>query len=156
MKGSVMTVPTAGRVQLALNVTDLEASIGFYSTLFGVSPHKVRSGYANFTIEEPPLKLVLIEDSDGGTINHLGVEVADSEAVDAAATRFDISGLTTEKEAEVTCCYALQDKVWVTGPDGERWEYYRVIADVDTSPARADSFDGTECCSDTTASSVLV
>jgi catechol 2,3-dioxygenase-like lactoylglutathione lyase family enzyme len=151
-----MTAPTTGRVQLALNVDDLEASIWFYSTLFGVPPHKVRSGYANFAIEEPPLKLVLIEGSDGGTINHLGVEVANSEAVDAAATRFDMSGLATEKEAEVTCCHALQHKVWVTAPDGERWEYYRVIADVESPPGNHDSFDGSDCCSDTTASSVAV
>lgn len=151
-----MTAPTTGRVQLALNVDDLDASIGFYSILFGVPPHKVRSGYANFAIEEPPLKLVLIEGSDGGTINHLGVEVADSETVDAAATRFAMSGLATEEESEVTCCHAVQDKVWVTAPDGERWEYYRVIADVESAPEHADSFDGSDCCSDTTASAVPV
>lgn len=151
----MMAAPTTGRVQLALNVENLEVSIEFYSTLFGALPNKVRSGYANFAIDEPPLKLVLIEGSEGGTINHLGVEVPDGEAVDAAAKRFDISGLATEIEAEVACCFALQDKVWVTAPDGERWEYYRVIADVETTDAVALRSEGA-CCADTGGSSVAV
>ena len=86
----------------------------------------------------------------------LGVEVADSETVDAAATRFDMSGLATEQESAVACCHALQDKVWVTAPDGERWEYYRVIADVESAPECTDSSDGSDCRSDTTASAVPV
>jgi len=120
-----------GRIQLALNVTDLDASIRFYSKLFGAGPAKVETGYANFAIDAPPLKLVLIEGDGGGSINHLGVEVDDTRDVHAASDRFGVAGLATEVEAGVTCCYAVQDKVWVTAPDGERWEYYTVLADSD-------------------------
>jgi catechol 2,3-dioxygenase-like lactoylglutathione lyase family enzyme len=137
-------VPTTGRVQLALNVTDLEASISFYAKLFASDPAKVAPGYANFSIDTPPLKLVLIEGANGGSINHLGVEVGDTEAVDAAAERFDIAGLSTDTEAGVTCCYAVQDKVWVTAPDGERWEYYTVLADATEAPDRTQR---EACCS---------
>ncbi len=124
-------VPMSGRVQLALNVSDLESAIAFYGKLFNAEPAKRKPGYANFAIDEPPLKLVLIEGSEGGTINHLGVEVADTELVAAAADRFSISGLETDTEEGVACCYAVQDKVWVTAPDGERWEYYTVLEDAD-------------------------
>lgn len=122
-------VPVTGRVQLALNVSDLESAVTFYSRLFDVQPAKRRPGYANFAIDAPPLKLVLIEHADGGTINHLGVEVADTATVDAAARRLDATGVATDEEASVACCYALQDKVWATAPDGERWEYYTVLED---------------------------
>ncbi len=122
-------VPTTGRVQLALNVSDLEQAIAFYSRLFDAEPAKQRPGYANFAIDAPPLKLVLIEGPDGGSLNHLGVEVEDSADVTAAARRLDATGVATDEEAAVACCYALQDKVWATGPDGERWEYYTVLAD---------------------------
>ena len=135
------TVPSSGRVQLALNVTDLESSIDFYTKLLETEPAKVRSGYANFAVDSPPLKLVLIEGQDGGTINHLGVEVSDSDLVDNAAARFGLGGLDTLSEESVACCYAVQDKVWVTAPDGERWEYYTVLEDSETmEPA------GTACC----------
>ena len=122
------------RVQLALRVADLEGSIAFYSKLFGTAPAKRRPGYANFAIAEPPLKLVLLEgDSDEATrIDHLGVEVEDTAHVSAATTRLAGQGLATDVEENTTCCYAVQDKVWVTGPGRERWEVYTVLADART------------------------
>jgi catechol 2,3-dioxygenase-like lactoylglutathione lyase family enzyme len=118
------------RVQLALNVNDLESAISFYSKLFNAQPAKVREGYANFAIAEPPLKLVLIENpGHGGTLNHLGVEVEDSDAVVAATDHFRAVGLMTDVEESTTCCFAVQDKVWVHGPDAEPWEVYTVLAD---------------------------
>ena len=119
------------RLQLALNVEDLDASITFYRTLFGTEPAKVRPGYANFAVAEPPLKLVLIENpGHGGSVNHLGVEVPDVDAVDAAQTRLAEDGLATIDERGTTCCYAKQDKFWVQGtPNGEQWEVYTVLAD---------------------------
>lgn len=117
------------RIQLALNVTDLDGAVEFYSKLFGSTPAKRRAGYANFAIDSPPLKLVLIEGAEGGTLNHLGVEVSDTDAVGAAANRLGNAGLATVKEDEVACCYALQDKVWVHDPDGAPWEVYTVLAD---------------------------
>ncbi len=120
------------RVQLALNVSNLEAAIGFYSELFGTEPAKVRPGYANFAIADPPLKLVLIEgQSVGGTLNHLGIEVSSTPEVAAAQLRLTAAGLATAVEDEVACCYAVQDKVWVDGPDAEPWEIYTVVADVE-------------------------
>lgn len=121
------------RIQLALNVDDLEASIAFYSKLFNTVPAKVKPGYANFAIAEPPLKLVLLENrGDGGTINHLGVEVDSSETVHGEIARLAGEGLFTEEQINTTCCFATQDKVWVGAPDGERWEVYTVLADSDT------------------------
>lgn len=118
------------RVQLALNVNDLESAISFYSKLFNTQPAKVRDGYANFAVAEPPLKLVLIENpGQGGTLNHLGVEVHDPGDVVAATERFREVGLTTDVEENTTCCFAVQDKVWVHGPDSEPWEVYTVLAD---------------------------
>jgi catechol 2,3-dioxygenase-like lactoylglutathione lyase family enzyme len=120
------------RVQLALNVSDLDAAVAFYSTLFDAQPAKLRPGYANFAIAEPPLKLVLIAGSgEPGTLNHLGVEVGSTDEVTAANTRLATEGLVTATEDEVTCCYAVQDKVWVGAPDGEPWEIYTVLADVE-------------------------
>ncbi|KOT89499.1 glyoxalase [Streptomyces sp. NRRL F-5755] len=122
------------RVQLALRVADLEASIAFYAKLFGTTPAKRRPGYANFAVAEPPLKLVLIEGAAGQDtrLDHLGVEVADGEEVTAAATRLKEAGLATSEQKDVSCCYALQDKVWVTGPGNEPWEVYVVKADAGT------------------------
>jgi len=121
------------RVQLALNVSDLDEAIAFYSTLFATLPAKVRPGYANFAIDEPPLKLVLIEGvGDPGSINHLGVEVATPEEVRAATTQLGDQGCATSVEESTTCCYAVQDKVWVDGPDGARWEVYTVLADAES------------------------
>jgi catechol 2,3-dioxygenase-like lactoylglutathione lyase family enzyme len=118
------------RVQLALNVSNLDEAITFYSKYFNTEPAKVRPGYANFAITEPPLKLVLIEGGgEPGSINHLGVEVATSDDVVVATTRLVQQGLATEVEEQTTCCYAVQDKVWVDGPDGSRWETYTVLAD---------------------------
>jgi catechol 2,3-dioxygenase-like lactoylglutathione lyase family enzyme len=122
------------RVQLALRVADLEGSIAFYSKLFGAEPAKRRPGYANFAIAEPPLKLVLIEGEQGQDtrMDHLGVEVTDTAQVDAAAQRLKDAGLATFAENDTSCCYALQDKVWVHGPGAEPWEVYVVKADADT------------------------
>ena len=120
------------RVQLALNVTNLDESIAFYSKLFATEPAKVRPGYANFAIAEPPLKLVLIEgDAPGGTLNHLGVEVQTTAEVSAATSRLSDEGMATATEDEVSCCFAVQDKVWVDAPDGEAWEVYTVLADAE-------------------------
>jgi catechol 2,3-dioxygenase-like lactoylglutathione lyase family enzyme len=116
------------RVQLALRVADLEDSIKFYSTLFGVQPAKRRPGYANFAITEPPLKLVLLEGQpeQATVMDHLGVEVDSSEQVTTATKRLAGAGLTTDVENDTTCCYARQDKVWVHGPGNEPWEVYTV------------------------------
>jgi len=121
------------RVQLALNVDDLDTAIAFYSKLFGTEPAKVKPGYANFAIAEPALKLVLLENpGQGGTLNHLGVEVESSEKVHAEIARLTEEKLFTEEEIGTTCCFATQDKVWVTAPDGERWEVYTVLSDSET------------------------
>lgn len=138
------------RVQLALNVAHIDEAIVFYSKLFGVEPVKVRPGYANFAIADPPLKLVLIEDPDQepGTLNHLGVEVAEADAVAEAQSRLAAAGLATASEEQTACCYAIQDKVWVDGPGGEPWEFYTVLADTD-APAgglRAAAPGESTCC----------
>jgi catechol 2,3-dioxygenase-like lactoylglutathione lyase family enzyme len=140
------------RAQLALNVDDLDGAITFYSKLFNTSPAKVKPGYANFAIAEPPLKLVLLENpGKGGTINHLGVEVDSSDAVHAEIARLTDEGMFTEEEIGTTCCFATQDKVWVTGPAGEKWEVYTVLADSDdfgVSPEHADDgkVESGVCC----------
>jgi len=122
------------RVQLALNVNDIDEAVSFYTRLFGTEPAKRRSGYANFAITEPPLKLVLLENpGQGGTLNHLGVEVDSAAAVDAEQARLAQTGLAAVDGQDTTCCYARQDKFWVTGaPGGERWEIYTVLADSPT------------------------
>ena len=121
------------RVQLALNVDDLDTAIAFYTKLFGTEPAKVKPGYANFAIANPPLKLVLLENpGHGGSLNHLGVEVESSEVVHAEIARLTEQGMFTEEEIGTTCCFAAQDKVWVTGPGDERWEVYTVLADSET------------------------
>jgi catechol 2,3-dioxygenase-like lactoylglutathione lyase family enzyme len=138
------------RVQLALNVANLDAAIDFYSKLFAAGPAKIRPGYANFAIADPPLKLVLIETTEGrgsgigGALNHLGVEVNDTDEVARATERLSIDGLVTAEEHETICCYAVQDKVWVEDPDATPWEVYTVLAD---APADAGSCgDGTSIC----------
>jgi catechol 2,3-dioxygenase-like lactoylglutathione lyase family enzyme len=129
------------RVQLALNVDDLDAAIDFYSRLFHTKPAKVRDGYANFAIDEPPLKLVLVEGyGTPGSLNHLGVEVETTEEVQAAKTRLTDEGLETRSEEETECCYSTQDKVWVSDPAGAWWEVYTVLGD-------SDVFDPTEAAS---------
>jgi catechol 2,3-dioxygenase-like lactoylglutathione lyase family enzyme len=132
------------RVQLALNVSDLEAAVDFYSKLFASPPAKVRPGYANFAVADPPLKLVLIENGDGrgtgvaGALNHLGVELTTPEEVVSASRRLSGEGLPTTEELGTTCCYAVQDKVWVEDPDDAPWELYTVLAD---APVEAGSCD---------------
>jgi catechol 2,3-dioxygenase-like lactoylglutathione lyase family enzyme len=135
-----------GRVQLALNVSDIEQAVAFYSRLFSAEPAKRRPGYANFAISDPPLKLVLLESpGHGGTLNHLGVEVPDTASVDAEQARLAQAGLASVDERDATCCYARQDKFWVQGaPDGERWEIYTVLADSPTFGAQAETSE--ECC----------
>ena len=127
------------RIQLALNVSNLEEAIHFYSKLFGVPVNKRKPGYANFAIEHPPLKLVLFEAPAGAERqNHLGVEVFESEQVTAATDRLKAAGLVDRVEDESTCCYATQSKVWAKDPDGARWEWYRVLGDSESfgaSPA---------------------
>jgi catechol 2,3-dioxygenase-like lactoylglutathione lyase family enzyme len=137
------------RLQLALNVDDLDDSVAFYSALFATEPAKVRPGYANFTVDEPPLKLVLIENpGHGGSVNHLGVEVTDTDTVDAEQGRLAAAGFASIDERDTVCCYAKQDKFWIEGaPDGERWEVYTVLAD---SPSPGGPAEGSPCsCGDT-------
>lgn len=134
------------RIQLALNVDNLGEAIEFYSKLFNTEPAKVKPGYANFAITEPPLKLVLLENpGHGGTLNHLGVEVATSDIVQTEIARLAGAGLFTEEELNTTCCFAAQDKVWVTGSSGERWEVYTVLTDSDTFGSNTDQPDE-NCC----------
>jgi lactoylglutathione lyase len=135
------------RVQLALNVDDLDVAIEFYSKLFDTEPAKVKPGYANFAVAEPALKLVLIENpGKGGTLNHLGVEVASSDMVHQEIARLTDAGLFTEEEIGTTCCFATQDKVWVSGPGGEKWEVYTVLADSDTFGAAPQADETAACC----------
>jgi lactoylglutathione lyase len=137
------------RVQLALNVDNLDEAVAFYSKLFNTQPAKLKHGYANFAIADPALKLVLLENpGKGGTLNHLGVEVQSSETVHTEIARLAGEGMFTEEEIGTTCCFATQDKLWVTGPGGEKWEVYTVLADSETfgtsgknAPAAASS-----CC----------
>jgi catechol 2,3-dioxygenase-like lactoylglutathione lyase family enzyme len=132
------------RVQLALRVADLEGSIAFYSKLFGAEPAKRRPGYANFAIAEPPLKLVLLEGRPGEPtrMDHLGVEVDSTDEVTAATARLAAEGLAPAAEEDTACCYAVQDKAWVTGPGGETWEVYVVKAD----SGILDKAAGSACC----------
>lgn len=134
------------RVQLALNVDDLEQSIAFYSKLFDTAPAKVKPGYANFAVTDPPLKLVLIENpGSSDTVNHLGVEVVDTAAVDAVQRRVSAAGLASVDERNTSCCYATQDKFWVeAAPGGERWEVYTVLADSEVFGG--DGAERTACC----------
>ncbi|MDX1509897.1 MAG: ArsI/CadI family heavy metal resistance metalloenzyme [Nitriliruptorales bacterium] len=123
------------RLQLALNVTDLDAAVDFYERLFATPVSKRRPGYANFAIANPPLKLVLFENEEGATLNHLGVEVSSTMEVDATTRRLSEDGLDTATEEAVACCHAVQDKVWVTDPDGAPWEVYTVLGDDDSAAA---------------------
>ncbi|MGH3472337.1 MAG: ArsI/CadI family heavy metal resistance metalloenzyme [Nocardioidaceae bacterium] len=135
---------TDSRVQLALNVEDIEEAVEFYSRLFDAEPHKRRPGYANFALTDPALKLVLIQNpGKPGSLNHLGVEVASTQDVGAASRRLSDSGLDTVVEDATTCCYAVQDKVWVTAPGGERWEVYTIT---DDAPVVETACDNSACC----------
>ncbi len=145
------------RVQLALNVADIDGAVEFYSKLFDTGPAKRRPGYANFVVVDPPLKLVLLEttvDRGHGTVgalNHLGVEVETADDVTAATVRLSGEGLATATEEATSCCYAIQDKVWVEDPDGASWEVYTVLADDPdaTAPHRGPAGAGGACCHDT-------
>jgi catechol 2,3-dioxygenase-like lactoylglutathione lyase family enzyme len=139
------------RVQVALNVSDLDAAVVFYTRFFSSPPTKLRPGYANFAIADPPLKLVLIETASGrssglmGALNHLGVEVESDEDVARAHGRLAASGLTPTEEHQTTCCYALQDKVWIEDPDGAPWEVYSVLADADSEAGSGQETES-PCC----------
>ena len=136
------------RLQLALNVNDIGQAVAFYTALFGTEPAKVRPGYANFAIADPPLKLVLLENpGQGGSLNHLGVEVPDTDTVESEQARLAQTGLAPDVAGETTCCYAKQDKFWVQGaPSGESWEIYTVLADSPTFYAEG---HGEACCGST-------
>jgi catechol 2,3-dioxygenase-like lactoylglutathione lyase family enzyme len=152
-----MEVPLVSRVQLALNVSDIDEAVEFYSDLFGTEPAKRQPGYANFAIVDPPLKLVLMEDhiarghGTGGALNHLGVEVETPNEVTAATGRLNEQGMANHVEEQTTCCYAVQDKVWVSDPDGAPWEVYAVLADAPTDTGLAGN--GSCCIPETTSAS---
>jgi catechol 2,3-dioxygenase-like lactoylglutathione lyase family enzyme len=147
---SILQEAPVSRVQLALNVTDLDEAVTFYSKLFATQPAKRRPGYANFAVESPPLKLVLIENTEAtGRLNHLGVEVTSSAEVAAAQARLAGDGLDTATEDNVACCYAVQDKVWVSDPDDAPWEIYTVLADADVMSPSAEA----GCCGSEEATS---
>ena len=113
-----------------LNVASLEASIDFYTKLFGTEPHKIEPGYANFAIAEPPLKLVLFEGGgEPGSLNHLGVVVETTEEVADTDARLRGEGVDTITQDATTCCHAVQDKTWATDPSGRAWEVYTILDD---------------------------
>jgi catechol 2,3-dioxygenase-like lactoylglutathione lyase family enzyme len=152
------------RIQLALNVSNLNEAVEFYRRLFDAEPAKRKPGYANFAIEDPPLKLVLFESADGGTINHLGVETDDATAVEAAEARLVESGLTTSGIDDTMCCYASKVETWVSDPDGSRWEWYVKTGDSDllSGDDAADTDDNADpspvrasCCSPSPATMTL-
>ncbi|MGA2837628.1 MAG: ArsI/CadI family heavy metal resistance metalloenzyme [Acidimicrobiales bacterium] len=144
------------RLQLALNVADIDEAVEFYSTLLGTGPAKRRPGYANFAVADPPLKLVLIESAAGrghgtaGALNHLGIEVETSDEVTAATGRLSGEGLATATETGTSCCFAVQDKVWVQDPDGAPWEIYTVLADDPDATLDPGTPGDSSCCAGTT------
>jgi catechol 2,3-dioxygenase-like lactoylglutathione lyase family enzyme len=135
------------RVQLALNVTDIDAAVAFYSKLFATEPAKRKPGYANWEIVDPPLKLVLFEAAEGGTLNHLGVQTETAAEVTAAEARLSGTGLETTGVDDTVCCYASKVETWVTDPDGARWEWYVKTGDDDRlTDHPADGGAGDEVC----------
>ena len=135
------------RLQLALNVRDLDEAVSFYSKLFNAKPHKLRPGYANFALDAPPLKLVLFENPDAEErINHLGVEVFESEQITQAAKRLSAAGILDEVQNDETCCHATQDKLWSHEPQGLRWEWYRIT---DDNPVEKHTAKSAGCCANT-------
>jgi len=136
------------RVQLALNVTDIDEAVVFYSKLFATEPAKRKPGYANFAIADPPLKLVLFEGAEGGTLNHLGVEVEEADEVSAAEARLADTGLETTGVDDTVCCYASKVETWVTDPNGARWEWYVKTGDADqlVNTVVGDPDQPTTCC----------
>ena len=132
------------RLQLAMNVRDIDEAVDYYSKLFDAEPHKQRPGYANFAIEKPPLKLVLFENPDATErLHHLGVEVFEADAVETVSERLGDAGLLDEVQLDETCCHATQDKVWSREPQGLRWEWYRIT---DDEPRETTDSLGTRCC----------
>lgn len=134
------------RLQLAINVSNLDEAISFYSKMFATEPAKVKPGYANFAIADPPLKLVLFEGTEGGTINHLGVETETAAEVVAAEQRLAASGLATSGIDDTLCCYAEKTETWVEGPDGAKWEWYVKKADSDQLANIVVTDNGSVCC----------
>lgn len=134
------------RIQLALNVSDLDAAVEFYARLFATAPAKRKPGYANFAIADPPLKLVLFEAAEGGTLNHLGVETEEAAQVEAAEARLSATGLETTGIDDTICCYASKVETWVTDPDGARWEWYVKTGDADTIGGEPDPDAGDAVC----------
>ena len=146
------------RLQLALNVSDLEAAIAFYSKLFATEPAKVKAGYANWEIADPPLKLVVFEAPEGGTLNHLGVETETAAEVSAAEARLSDTGLETTGVDDTVCCYATKVETWVTDPDGAKWEWYVKTGDADqlTNQIVGDGETAMCCAPDSTAEPVAM
>jgi catechol 2,3-dioxygenase-like lactoylglutathione lyase family enzyme len=134
------------RVQLALNVSNIDEAVAFYSKLFNTEVNKRKPGYANFAIAEPPLKLVLIEGEGGGTLNHLGVEVETAEEVEAAEGRLSEDGLQTTGVDDTMCCYALKTETWVTDPDGAPWEFYVKTGDAEQMTNTVLEGENAQCC----------
>ena len=146
------------RVQLALNVSNIDEAVAFYSKLFNTEVNKRKPGYANFAIDEPPLKLVLIEGAGGGTLNHLGVEVETAEEVVAAEGRLSADGVVTTGVDDTTCCYALKTETWVSDPDGAPWEWYVKTGDAEqmANSPRVDDGSGTCCAPTATTEAVAI
>ena len=142
-----LEAPSTGRLQLALNVDDLDAAIDFYTRMFGVGPVKVKPGYANFALAAPPLKLVLFSGAgEPGTINHLGVEVATAEEVAAAEDRLRADGLEATDVVETACCFAVKTETWLEAPDGQRWEWYVKRGDLAGFASGDEAESGSTCC----------
>ena len=132
------------RLQLALNVKNIDDAVQYYSKLFNSKPHKRKDGYANFAIANPPLKLVLLEDKAADSrINHLGVEVLPGEDLNVEIDRLQQSSLVDKVEGQTNCCYAIQDKAWTTEPEGLKWEWYQII---DDNPAENTACESGVCC----------
>ena len=140
------------RVQLALNVSNIDEAVAFYSKLFKTEVNKRKPGYANFAIADPPLKLVLIEGEAGGTLNHLGVEVETAAEVEAAEGRLSTDGLATTGVSDTTCCYALKTETWIADPDGAPWELYVKTGDAEQMVNTVRDADGAQCCAPSTTS----
>jgi catechol 2,3-dioxygenase-like lactoylglutathione lyase family enzyme len=142
------------RLQLALNVSNIDEAVAFYSKLFNTEPLKRKPGYANFAIADPPLKLVLFEGSEGGTINHLGVETETATEVEQAEARLTATGLPTTGIDDTICCYAEKVETWVTAPDGLKWEWYVKTGDTEQMTMEIIGSDtGAACCSPNTSES---
>jgi catechol 2,3-dioxygenase-like lactoylglutathione lyase family enzyme len=139
------------KAHLAINVRDVGQSIEFYKKMFGIEPSKVRTGYAKFDVQSPPLNFTLNQNAFGeqGALSHLGIQVASTDDVLAMKENWTASGLTPREEMQTECCYALQDKAWVHDPDGNEWEVFTVIQD--NLPEKAEA---TGCCGTTEAAPV--